>query len=293
MIRIAVVGRRDVGQYERAVERLSDVRIVAGVERFLPEHRGKCDAVIVDAALESQSALATQAAKAGKHVLVTTPMARTIEDADALIASCEAAGVRLMVGGERRFLPAVEEIRERLNAGLLGVPGLLRMHRWEPKEKPRAGASLAEIDLACWLFDSIPTHVYATSREGDSGCYLQVHFGFPNGGMALIDFACTLKEGKGYFSLSLIGSSGAAYADDHHNTHLLFGGGDPKALVSDQQRGCLTAQIEELGRAVREDRQPVITGEDGRAVLLVRDAVEESISSGRAVEQTGGIYASV
>ena len=252
-----------------------------------------CDAVIVDARVESQSEIATEAAEAGKHILVTAPMAQTIADADRLIASCAATGVRLMVAGEKRFLPAVQAIRQRLDAGVLGAPGLLRIHRWEPNEETRAGACLDEIDLVCWLFGSLPTRLYATGRDGDSGCYLQVHFGFPNGGMALVDFACTLKEGNGYFSLSLIGSSGAAYADDHHNTHLLFGGGEPKALVSDQEGGCLTSQIEEFARAIREDRQPAINGADGRATILVRNAIHESISSGRAVEQTGGNYALV
>ena len=43
--------------------------------------------------------------------------------------------------------------------------------------------------------------------------------------MALIDCAQTLPQGDGYFSLSLIGSTGAAYADSHHNRQLLYGGG--------------------------------------------------------------------
>ncbi|MDA1274542.1 MAG: hypothetical protein O2960_10905 [Verrucomicrobia bacterium] len=48
------------------------------------------------------------------------------------------------------------------------------------------------------------------------------HLGFPNGGMAIIDVAACRPSPHPYYSMHLIGSAGAAYADDHHNAHLLF-----------------------------------------------------------------------
>ena len=48
---------------------------------------------------------------------------------------------------------------------------------------------------------------------------------FPEGGMALIDCSRALQPScDPYFSLTVIGSTGAAYADDHHNTNLLYKG---------------------------------------------------------------------
>ena len=60
-----------------------------------------------------------------------------------------------------------------------------------------------------------PRAVYATARwlsrsRFQEPEYVQLHLGFANGGMALIDHAQTLPPGEGYYSLSLIGSKGAA-----------------------------------------------------------------------------------
>ena len=55
------------------------------------------------------------------------------------------------------------------------------------------------------------------SRPG----YVHVHLGFPEGGMALMDDAQTLSGGDGCFSLSMIGSTGAAYANDLFHLVLL------------------------------------------------------------------------
>src|SRR5205085_8908378 len=114
-----------------------------------------------------------------------------------------------------------------------------------------------EIDLACWLFGQPPSEVYAAGRPPD---YAQLHLGFPGGGMALIDYARTLPPGDAYFSLSLIGSAGAAYADDHHNMQLLFGRGHPRALNTGQGDGRLLAQLQEFVTAVAENREPSATG---------------------------------
>ena len=47
------------------------------------------------------------AAAAGKHVLVTKPIASSIEDGRAIIESCQAAGVILSVGHQSRREPAL------------------------------------------------------------------------------------------------------------------------------------------------------------------------------------------
>ena len=62
------------------------------------------------------------AAAAGKHVLVTKPIATTIEDGLAMIRACEQAGVILAVGHQSRREPALRRLRQLLAAGALGQP---------------------------------------------------------------------------------------------------------------------------------------------------------------------------
>src|SRR5262245_12925141 len=52
-----------------------------------------------------------RAARAGKHVLVEKPIETTLERADALIAACDQAGVKLGVIFQSRFLPAARKIK--------------------------------------------------------------------------------------------------------------------------------------------------------------------------------------
>ncbi len=61
------------------------------------------------------------AARAGKHVFVEKPFTLTKVSAEAAVAACRAAGVVLALGHNRRFLPAVAEIRAMLARGELGT----------------------------------------------------------------------------------------------------------------------------------------------------------------------------
>src|SRR5262249_10596121 len=149
-------------------------------------------------------ALCQQAAAAGKHVLVEDPLGLSAAAAAPAVNACAKAGVRLMVGQAFPYLPPLQGIRARLDARQLREPGLLRIHRWEQPETPMA--LTREIDLACWLFGNGPSELFATGRPD----YIQVHLGFPGGGMALIDHARPLPPDDGYYSLALIGSTGAA-----------------------------------------------------------------------------------
>ena len=129
-----------------------------------------------------------------------------------------------------RFLPETSAVHASLTSGQLGQPGLLRIHHWITSAADARTAALPQIDLAHWLFASPPQSVHALERPG----YLQLHLGFPQGGMALIDVATGRPGNAGYYSLHLIGSGGAAYADDHRNAHLHFGDGAPAALLHRQ-----------------------------------------------------------
>jgi glucose-fructose oxidoreductase len=64
--------------------------------------------VVTPNSLHAQHCIA--AAKAGKHVITEKPMATSVEDCDAMIAACKAAGVRLMVGYRLHYEPHTAEM---------------------------------------------------------------------------------------------------------------------------------------------------------------------------------------
>jgi predicted dehydrogenase len=61
------------------------------------------------------------AAAAGKHVFVEKPFTLSKASAEAAVAACREAGVVLALGHNRRFLPAVLEMKRLLAEGALGT----------------------------------------------------------------------------------------------------------------------------------------------------------------------------
>ena len=145
-----------------------------------------------------------------------------------------------------RFRPSVQVMIHKLRSGKLGKPGLLRVHRWHANTD-----ILADLDLALWLFSEEPRTKHVVQCEG----YLQIHLGFASGGMAIIDHAHEVI-GKGYESLTLIGSTGATYADDHRNVQLLLGPTSCTGLTTGEgDVVTLSAMLEDFVASVREPQQ--------------------------------------
>ena len=278
----------------RVAESLGAPISAGSFEDLLAVNADAFDAVLMHRPVEPVTSIAEAAAKAGKHMMIASPLAPTAAAASGIVETCRSAGVRLMAGHSLRFMPSQQTVKEALAAGNLGDPGLLRIHRWRPSRNDKTSKhndgmmemALDSIDLANWLFAGLPTEVYAWGHSD----YVQVHLGFPAGGMALIDCACTLPEGDDYFSLSLIGSTGATYADDHHNRNLLFGGGEPRAINTAQGPFHLIKQLEEFVSAIEEQREPAVTAAEAVAALQVAEAAAESIASKCAMHLTRDKY---
>jgi predicted dehydrogenase len=101
--------------------------------------------------------------------------------------------------------------------------------------------------------------------------------------MAVIDDADLLPAGDGYQSLSLIGSSGATYADDHQNVQLVYRGGHPRAVRTDESEGHLLALAQSFVRALSEGADLSASVSSWRAVIAVAQAARQSVASQQAI----------
>ncbi|MFP6633235.1 MAG: hypothetical protein VCD16_11420 [Planctomycetota bacterium] len=260
-----------------------EVTVTADSMEAVPGGDGEFDAAVVESSADAARAIA-----AGKHVLVAAPAADSLEDTESLLRAADEAGVFLAVGGLPVNVPANRVILDRLSSGKLGEPGLLRVHCWSGESNRSLATKLyGHIDLAIRFFGSSPAELYCVARGDQS--YLQVHLGFAGGGMAVLDFSDRLPAGQGYDSLSLIGSSGAAYSDDHHNSHLLFTGGHPAALIDDCGEG-LVHEVQGFVDAVGGEALPATDGEAILAVHRVLEAIGRSSESAGVLHDRGGSY---
>jgi predicted dehydrogenase len=156
-----------------------------------------CDAVLFLEPRTEEAALVARCLGAGKHVLLTPRPWLSIEVLDGFASAAQAAGAQLAVGNADRFLPSRQLIRQQVDAGSLGEPGLIRLHRWRETGPERGsdgeGGALPiplpmalDLDVAMWLMGAAPTLVYALERiEGHNGAptgrLTQLHLGFPVG----------------------------------------------------------------------------------------------------------------
>ena len=82
--------------------------------------RDDVDAVLIATPHADHCPQVIAAAQAGKHVLVEKPMATSVADCTAMIAACNAAGVRLEVIQTQRFRGAIARTRALIAEGAIG-----------------------------------------------------------------------------------------------------------------------------------------------------------------------------
>ena len=171
---------------------------------------------------------AIAAARAGKHVVVEKPMALRLEDADAMIAECDRAGVKLFVVKQNRFNIPVVKAREALDAGRFGklVLGTVRV-RWRRDQGyydqdswrgtwAQDGGVLANqashhIDLLEWFMgDVVSVHARASrmlvdiEAEDTAIATLQ----FANGALGIVEATNAARPRDLEGSLSILGEGG-------------------------------------------------------------------------------------
>ncbi len=86
------------------------------------------DAVLVMVPHVHHEAVVERCCAAGKHVLCEKPMATTLEGCDQMIEAARAAGVKLMIAENHRFLPAHTYIHDAVAQGLIGDVLLVRAY---------------------------------------------------------------------------------------------------------------------------------------------------------------------
>jgi predicted dehydrogenase len=145
-----------VGRNEAAARALAER---FGAKRWSTDYREavKADDVdVVDILAPNylHAPVAIAAANAGKHVICIKPLATTLEEADAMIAAANKAGVRLLYAENVPFIPAVQEAKRVVESGAIGrifrvkaCEGIGRPHSAWHYDKARAGGG-AMIDMA-------------------------------------------------------------------------------------------------------------------------------------------------
>ena len=142
-LRVAVVGVGHLGRHHaRVLANLEGVSLVGVVDAHAARAAevaaangteviataadliGRADAVSVAVPTEAHASVALPLMAAGIHVLVEKPMTRSVVEADQMLQAARAAGVVLAVGHIEHFNPAVQAARPHIHA-----PRFIEVHR--------------------------------------------------------------------------------------------------------------------------------------------------------------------
>lgn len=298
MIRIAVIAPPSQGaHYTRAAVRTDAFEMAVGVNASSFSASQQCadveslltaadsfDACVVHR-IDEWAKWTQSLVELDKHVLLDD----SLVDLSTLAEISTWAGGRVAIAQPQRFSSYAQTLSHDLTSGRLGVPGLVRIHRWldaKPKrvESHLWGALTREIDLACWFLDATPDRVFAQPHpDASQGC--QVHLGFEDA-MALVDVA---YAGNDYYAASVIGSRGAAYADDHHNTNLLLAQ-RPRGILVSGDSDDTRFQLEHFAAWVSGKREDSSIQDAARAISVGHAAVQAAQQS-RPAMRDGDHYA--
>src|SRR5512135_129651 len=189
------------------------------------------DAVIICSSTDTHAQLMEDAAAAGKHIFCEKPIALDLAKIDHALDAVEKAGVKLMVGFNRRFDPSFQRVRELVSSGVLGDPHILRITSRDPAPPPISYVKVSggifldmtihDFDMARYLMGSEVEEVYAAAnvlvdpeigKAGDVDTAV-ITMRFANGALGVIDNSRQAVYGYDQ-RVEVFGSKGVATAQN-------------------------------------------------------------------------------
>jgi predicted dehydrogenase len=305
-VRVAVVGVGYLGRHHaRILATLPEVELVAVVDinqtraaevaaasgtRAVTDYReilGLVDAVTLAVPTELHREIALPFLAAGVHVLVEKPMARSVAEADAMIAAAAKAGAILAVGQTERFNPAVAAARP-----LLSDPRFIEVHRLGTFPERSLDIDVVfdlmihDVDIVLSLVKSEVEAIEAvgvpvlTGRVDIANARLK----FENGCIANLTASRISRERvrkirffqpMAYISID--------YAARKLEVWRLIKGDGPQPAIEGgevpvENEEPLKRELADFVDAVRTRRAPVVTGGDGRRALALATQIAGKIA---------------
>lgn len=267
------------------------------------------DVVDICAPTHLHHQMTIQTATAGKHVVCEKPLARTMEQGQAMIAVCRKAGVKLLVAHVVRFFPEYALAKSAVDGGQIGRPAVIRLARgsFRPK-KPvgnwfldfeKSGGMMLDLmihdfDYARWVAGAVES-VFAKSIEHTKGDAASVDYGMAilkhkSGALSHVAGAWAYPPPTFRTRLEIAGDGGLIEFDSAATAPIERLLQKPEAEAPDVglpssplSESPYTTQIKEFYNALAYDRPTRVSAEDGLAAVQIALAAIESARTGKAV----------
>jgi myo-inositol 2-dehydrogenase/D-chiro-inositol 1-dehydrogenase/scyllo-inositol 2-dehydrogenase (NAD+) len=257
--------------------------------------KAEFEAVVITTPTPTHVGLATLAAEHGKHVFLEKPMAMNLQECDAIIGACQRNGVHLQLGFMRRFDPDFALAYERIQAGEIGEPMLVKSLTHGPGLPPpwardlkTSNGNLAEVnshdlDATRWLMGANIERIYlevANFKGPERGVDVEnfydnmiANLRFESGGLGSISGVCPCDYGYDA-RMEIIGKKGIMIIGELK--------GHALTVCVDRDHGLVTPiyrrwperfylayihELEHFIQSIQNDTPPIVSGEDGRQAV--------------------------
>jgi len=308
----------DMGRLEAVAAELGVAQTYTDLDEMLT--KADLDAVSVALPNKLHAPFTIKALRRGLHVLCEKPMARTLREAERMLAAAAKAGKNLMINFSYRFSDMSYALKEQVDLGVVGdiYFGRTVWHRrrgfpqfgsWFGDKEMAGGGPLLDLgvhrlDLALWLMGypepvAVSGSTYdpiarATARREckkysveDLACGL---IKFANGATLLLESSWALNIGENeHMVTELYGTRGGLVqrnCDGGYGFEAELYTEEGESLFSkklDRRIVGAPSSYHEFIDSILEDRQPMASAEQGLKVMKILEGIYKSAETGREV----------
>ncbi|WP_172329207.1 inositol 2-dehydrogenase [Mangrovicoccus sp. HB161399] len=264
------------------------------------------DGVLVCTPTDTHADLIETFARAGKHVFCEKPVDLDLARAGEVVATAEAAGVKLMLAFNRRYDPNFAGARRAIDEGRIGAVEMVTITSRDPGAPDMAYAArsgglfrdmtIHDLDMARFLLGEEPLTVSAHASvlvkpelaeigDWDSATVI---LETASGRQAVI--TNSRRATYGYDQRAEVhGALGVVSVGNRLEDTVSVGTAEGYAsapllnFFMTRYTAAYSAEIAEFIAAIREDRAPATTGQDGVTALRLALACMESVKTGARV----------
>ena len=299
---------RVIGVADFFADRAEAAAKMLGAEKWSDDYRDLIDSDDVDAVdicvtEAAHVAVATDAANAGKHILVEKPISTTLTDADLIIDAAEKNNVKLMVAHTHHFYDYGISAKEIIDSGEIGNPVYIRHvagggfwpqdwtgNRISPE---RTGGNVVDngvhiVDMINWWMDSKPVSVYAqalnpTSSHIDMNQYFLMTLKYNNDGIGVVDMSrANMPTSNEFSQITILGTEGEISTGSDVNTQWVYKE-DGLLLDNGGFTDGFNREINAFVKSIIEDTDPPVGGLHSKIALAACLAAEISIKTGSVI----------
>jgi myo-inositol 2-dehydrogenase / D-chiro-inositol 1-dehydrogenase len=265
------------------------------------------EAIVICSPTDTHAQYIIEAAQAGKHIFCEKPVDLSIDVILGALEAVKKAGVKLMVGFNRRFDPNFMKIKQLVAEGKVGDPHILKITSRDPAPPPAEYSAVSggmfldmtihDFDMARYIVGSEVTDVYVNSavlvdpaigEAGDVDTAI-ITLNFENGAMGVIDNS--RKAVYGYDQrVEIFGSKGMACADNNFPENHRYFAGDgvhsslPLNFFMDRYLEAYANEMKLFCEAVVNDLPLPVSGIDGLKSVAIALAAKKSVQEHRLVK---------